>query len=699
MQHIKLLLLTLLVCGFWSCNQGGAVPPTSLTSPDEQIKIDFLLTEEGQPAYAVSFKGKTVVDTSTLGFDLRDMPALGKGMEIQTVDVSQFSETWEMPWGEQREVINNYKQMTVSLKETAAPNRMLNIIFKAYDDGIGFRYDFPAQAGLDTLIIMDELTQFQMTGDHRTWWHPADWDCYELQYYDTKISEIDTTGKKGDNTAGFTPEHAVNTPFTMKTSDGVYLSIHEANLTDYAGMTAKVDTANLLFTSDLVASRRYGWSVKRAVPFQTPWRTIQIADRAGDLIESNLIVNLNEPSVIEDMSWFEPTKYMGIWWEMHLGLNTWKYEGGQHGATTERAKTLIDYCAEKGFGAILVEGWNTGWERWIGFPDREGVFDFVTPYPDYDLKEVVRYGKEKGVGIIMHHETSAATQTYDKMRDSAFRMMQELGIRSVKTGYVGPIQPEGEYHHGQYMVNHYRRVLKDGAKYQVAINAHEPIKATGIRRTYPNAIAREGVRGQEFNAWANDGGNKTSHLPTVAFTRLLGGPLDYTPGAFLRKLEDFGKGHGRKLNDLNTTIGHEIALYVVINSPIQMICDLPEHIGNHPFLEFIQDVGVNWETTKALDGEPGDYVVIARNERGTDKWFVGAITDETGRDVEVKLDFLEPGKTYNAKIYGDGDNAHYETNPDDYEVSLQGDLTNESTIKLTLAPGGGAAISLLPAGE
>ncbi|MEL6627363.1 MAG: glycoside hydrolase family 97 N-terminal domain-containing protein, partial [Bacteroidota bacterium] len=337
MRHIKLLLLTLLVCGFWSCNQGGAVPPTSLTSPNEQIKIDFLLTAEGQPAYAVSFKGKTVVDTSTLGFDLRDMPALGKGMEIQTVNVSQFSETWEMPWGEQREVINNYKQMTVSLKETAAPNRMLNIIFKAYDDGIGFRYDFPTQAGLDTLIIMDELTQFQMTGDHRTWWHPADWDCYELQYYDTKISEIDTTGKKGDNTAGFTPEHAVNTPFTMKTADGVYLSIHEANLTDYAGMTAKVDTANLLFTSDLVASRRYGWSVKRALPFQTPWRTIQIADRAGDLIESNMIVNLNEPSVIEDMSWFEPTKYMGIWWEMHLGLNTWKYEGGQHGATTERA--------------------------------------------------------------------------------------------------------------------------------------------------------------------------------------------------------------------------------------------------------------------------------------------------------------------------------------------------------------------------
>jgi hypothetical protein len=427
-----------------------------------------------------------------------------------------------------------------------------------------------------------------------------------------------------------------------------------------------------------------------------------VSETAGDLIESDLIVNLNEPNKLGDVSYFKPTKYVGIWWDMHLGSKTWDYSSlqdmnsfsggkphGKHGATTEYAKELIDFAAENNIGGILVEGWNTGWEHWIGFEDREGVFDFVTPYPDYDLAEVVRYGKSKGVELIMHHETSAAPRTYDQQLDTAYKLMHSLGIHAVKTGYVGKIIPKGEYHHGQWMVNHYRRVIETAAKYQIAVNAHEPIKATGIRRTYPNAISREGLRGQEFNAWSTDGGNPPNHLPTIAFTRMLAGPIDYTPGIFNIKLKPY-----KPDNQVNTTLAQQLALYVVIYSPIQMVPDLKQYYESHPAFQFIRDVPVDWEQSKVLNGEVGEYVAIARQDRHSDNWFIGAITNEEARDMQLKLDFLPEGKTFRARIYHDGPDAHWNDNPTSYAIDEQ-EVDRDAFIDLHLAPGGGAAISLI----
>ena len=534
--------------------------------------------------------------------------------------------------------------------------------------------------------------KFNLTGDHTVWWEPGDWDIYEHLYHETPFSKINAIKYRNHPNLAQTyiPENAVNTPVTMKTADGVYLSFHEAALVNYAGMTLKVDTANLTMKSGLVGSDRLGWKVMRTGSFSTPWRTIQIAEKPGDLIESKLILNLNEPNKIGDVSWFTPMKYAGIWWDMHLGRKTWDMASGRHGATTEYAKQMIDFAAANNIGGLLVEGWNTGWEHWIGFEDREGVFDFVTPYPDYDLKEVVRYCKEKGVQLIMHHETSAAVRTYDEQLDTAYSLMNHLGIHVVKTGYVGKIIPKGEYHHGQWMVNHYQRVVDTAAKYHVAVDAHEPIKATGLRRTYPNFVSREGLRGQEFNAWASDGGNPPNHLPTIAFTRMLAGPIDYTPGIFNIKLEPY-KDH----NQVNTTLAQQLALYVVIYSPIQMVPDLMESYKDNPAFQFIRDVGVDWAQTKVLDGAIGDYVVIAREERKTGHWFLGAITNEDGRTLQVSLDFLPSGKTFHATLYLDGDDADWDKNPTAYKIENK-TVTSKDTLSLKLAAGGGAAISFMP---
>jgi hypothetical protein len=471
-------------------------------------------------------------------------------------------------------------------------------------------------------------------------------------------------------------------------------------------MTLKVDPANLDMMSELVGSDNLGGKAKVKTPFNTPWRTIQIAEKPGDLIESRLILNLNDPNAIGDVSYFTPMKYVGIWWEMHIGKSTWDYEGSQdmstfttgnrgssrHGATTENAKKYIDFAAANGIKGLLVEGWNTGWDKWIN-NDREGVFDFMTPYPDYNFDEVMDYAKKKGVQVIMHHETSAAPRTYEKQMDEAYNFMKAHGMSAVKTGYVGKIIPRGEYHHGQWMVNHYQRVLEEAAKKKIAVNAHEPIKDTGKRRTYPNAISREGLRGQEFNAWAVDGGNPPSHLPTVVFTRMLAGPIDFTPGVFNIKFDDYKKG-----NQVNTTLAKQLALYVVIYSPIQMACDLPEHYmvnGKvHPAFQFITDVGVDWQQTKVLDGEVGDFVVIARQERGTGNWFVGGITDENARMQHLTFDFLDEGKTYNATVYKDGPNADWNVNPQDYAIEHL-ELTKDSTLDVRMAPGGGFAISIM----
>ncbi|MBT8180650.1 MAG: glycoside hydrolase family 97 protein, partial [Eudoraea sp.] len=657
----------------------------------------------------VKYKGNVIIDTSFMSFNFKDIPSLKDNFKIIGFSKDSFDETWEMPWGEQSEVRNNNNELSINLEEQSDAKRKLNIRFKAFNDGVGFRYEFPEQENLNEVLITDENTQFNLTGDHDTWWIPGDWDIYEHLYNECKVSEIDAISKQNHPNLASTyiPENAVNTPVTMRTDEGVHLSFHEANLTNYSGMTLKVDTENLNLVSELVGSERLGGKAKLTVPFNTPWRTIQIADKAGDLIESKMILNLNEQNAIGDVSYFTPMKYVGIWSELHIGNSTWDLEGIQdmttftegeasakgHGANTENAKRYIDFAAANGIKGLLVEGWNTGWDKWINTEDREGVFDFMTPYPDYDFDAVVAYAKEKGVEVIMHHETSAAPRTYEKQMHEAYDFMKKNSMNSVKTGYVGKIIPKGEYHHGQWMVNHYHKVLEEAAKKKIAINAHEPIKATGKRRTYPNAISREGLRGQEFNAWSVERGNPPNHLPIVAFTRMLSGPIDFTPGVFNIKLDGY-----REESQINTTLAHQLALYVTIYSPIQMVCDLPEHymIGDkiHPMFQFIADVGVDWEQSKVLDGEVGEHVAIARKEKETGNWFVGGITDENARTQIIDFSFLEEDKTYIAKIYKDGPDAHWDDNPLDYAIE-EVELTNISTLKLNMAPGGGFAISLI----
>jgi len=702
MKVIKLVVLVLSTIVF-SCTSSSKFD-TNVSSPDGSIKMAFNLNEKGQPFYDVTYNKDEVIKTSTLGFDLKEAPSLNGDFKILNATSSSFEEVWEMPWGEQTEVENKYNQLKVELQETSALKRKLTVVFRVYNDGLGFRYEFPEQENLSEVIITDENTQFNLTDDYTVWWQPADWDSYEYLYNTTKFSKINAISKRNNPNGYDIPYNAVNTPVTMKTNSGLYLSFHEAGLIDYAGMTLKVDTLNYAMESELVGSEVTGFKVKRTTPFTTPWRTIQIAEKAGDLIESKLILNLNEPNKLGDISWFKPTKYTGIWWEMHLGKSTWDRGGqqdmtsfttdakpqGKHGATTENAKAFIDFSAKNNIGAVLVEGWNTGWEHWIGFEDREGVFDFVTPYPDYDLNEVVRYGKEKGVEIIMHHETSAATETYEKQQDTAYALMKSLGIHSVKSGYVGEILPKGEYHHGQYMVNQYNNAVIKAANYEVAVDTHEPIKATGLRRTYPNWISREGLRGQEYNAWASDGGNPPEHLSIVAFTRMLAGPIDYTPGIFDIKFDKW-----KKNNQVNTTIAQQLALYVVIYSPIQMAADLIENYEGNPAFQFIKDVGVDWQKTKVLNGEIGDFVTIARKEKNSENWFVGGITDENSREIELSFDFLSPNTSYEAIIYKDGENAHWDKNPTAINIRKI-EIKNQSNLKLKLAPGGGFAISLKP---
>tara|TARA_R110002126_G_scaffold291415_2_gene452236 strand:+ start:6147 stop:8231 length:2085 start_codon:yes stop_codon:yes gene_type:complete len=689
--------------GLFSCSKKQK---TKVTSPDEKIVVNFNLDEKGKPIYEVFFKSDTIIKKSFLGFDFENSDSFSGDFKVVDSSIKEFRETWQMPWGAQKDVINHYHELRVNLQEKSTLKRKLNIVFKVYDDGVGFRYEFPKQEGLNEVLITEENTEFNLTEDYKTFWIPGDWDIYEHLYSTTKMSEIDAKSyiPKTNLAQSFIPENAVNTPVTMVGKNGVHLSFHEAALIDYSGMTLKVDTKKLALKSSLVGSRNTTYKVKRTLPFETPWRTIQISDNAPGLIESNLIVNLNEPNKLGDVSWFTPMKYTGVWWEMHLGKSSWDYgmemvdgkwkdtgkSHGKHGATTKNVKRFIDFSAKNNIGGVLVEGWNTGWEKWIGFEDREGVFDFLTPYPDYNIDEVTAYAKEKGVQIIMHHETSSATDTYDKQQDAAYSLMQKYGMHAVKSGYVGKILPKGEYHHGQHMVNKYNNAAIKAAKYQVAVNAHEPIKATGLRRTYPNIISREGLRGQEFNAWSKDGGNPPEHLSIVAFTRMLAGPVDFTPGIFNIKFDEY-----KKDNQVNTTLAHQLALYVVIYSPVQMAADLVEHYEANPKpLQFIKDVGVDWSETKVLNGEIGDFVTIARKERKTGNWFLGAITDENSRTININFDFLEEGTTYEAILYKDGQNAHWNANPLDIKIEKI-DIKNTSELAVKLAEGGGVAISII----
>lgn len=679
----------LLIIGLIGAMTFAQTQPFEITSPNAKVKVNSSLNNYSQFVYSIYYGHIQIIAPSTIGFEFMDAPSLSNNLEITDTQSRTVNETWEMLWGEQREVRNNFNELKIDLREKENLQRELSIVFRVYDDGLGFRYEFPEQKNMDDVVITSEQTQFQLTGDHKCWWIPGDWDIYEHLYNTTKVSEIDAISKRShDNLAQtYIPYNAVNTPVTMETDDGLYLSFHEAALIDYAGMTLKVDTEKLLLTSELVGND-FGWKVEQKTPFVTPWRTIQIAEVAGDLIESKLIVNLNEPNKLEDVSWLKPMKYVGIWWEMHLAKSSWDMSSGNHGATTENAKRYIDFASKNGIDGVLIEGWNTGWEDWVG-EDREGIFDFVTPYADYDLQEVVRYANEKGVEIIMHHETSAAVNTYEQQLDVAYKLCEQLGIHAVKTGYVGQIIPDGYYHHGQYMVNHYMKVIKKAAEHKVMVNAHEPIKDTGERRTFPNMISREGLRGNEFNAWSSDGGNPPEHLTIVPFTRMLSGPIDFTPGIFDIKFDQY-----KPDNQVNTTLTHQLALYVVLYSSIQMAADLPENYEGHPAFQFIRDVGVDWDESIVIDGEIGEFVTIARKERETGNWFIGSVTNENEREIIIPLDFLDQDKNYRAVIYKDGEDAHWDKNPTSYLIEDK-EVTSKDELNIWLAPGGGVAISLL----
>ncbi len=668
MKYIIFSLIPAL-CWLQSCNTPGSF---SIDSPEGNTTVNFELDDEGKPYYEVTYMGKSVITPSFLGFELEGAPDMMGNFKVIEHLESTFDETWEQPWGEEQFVKNHYNELSVLLEEKTAAPRQLRVVFRVYDDGLGFRYEFPEQEHLDSIFINEEHSGFNLAGDFTAWWIPVSCDDrYECLYSETPASEMDK----------------VHTPVTFKAADDLYLSIHEAALTNYSSMAILNRGDNKLSGELLPCDKDGGVKVYQKAPFHTPWRTIQLAERAGGLIESNLILNLNEPNKLGDVSWFKPGKYVGIWWEMHINKSTWS-SGEKHGATTENTRKYIDFAAEHGFDGVLVEGWNTGWDgNWM-FGGTH--FDFTQPHPDYDVEELSRYAAEKGVYIVGHHETGADVDNYESQLEDAFDFLQKYGMKAVKTGYVenGNLLVNGWYHHGQAYVNHFQRVIDIAAEHQVAIVAHEPIKATGKRRTYPNMISREGARGMEFNAWAGDGGNPPDHEINLAFTRILGGPMDYTPGAFDIRIPS------QPNNQVNTTLAKQLALYVTIYSPMQMACDLPENYMKYPdAFQWIEEVGVDWETTKVLEGAIGDYLTIARKEKDTGTWFIGAITDENPRETTISLDFLDEGKTYYARIYRDADDAHYRDNPEAYEIE-ETYVDSEGVLELKLAASGGAAIKL-----
>ncbi len=682
----------------------------SIQSPDGKLSLSFGLTADGEPTHQLSFAGKPVLQKSKLGLELKDQPAFTNGFTIVAADTSKKDETWEPVWGELKQIRNQYNELTVTLQQAAHKNRRMIIRFRLFNDGLGFRYEFPEQTDLKYFVVSDEKTEFNLTGDHKTFWIPGDYDTNEYAYSTTKLSEIDATRGKAAQEIAFRwviDANAVQTPLMMKTSNGLYINIHEAALVDYPAMNLMVNKQTFSLSSHLVPDA-VGAKAYLQAPSKLPWRTIVVSDKAADILASKLILNLNEPSKIRDVSWIKPQKYVGIWWGMHIGKTSWNYAdvgniklaetdwtslkpNGKHGATTENTKRYIDFAARHGFGGILVEGWNVGWEDWFG-NWKEEVFDFVTPYPDFNVTELQKYASEKGVKLIMHHETSASVSNYERRMDEAYRFMKQHGYDAVKTGYVGKIIPRGEHHDGQWMVNHYVRVAEKTAQYKIMLNAHEPVRPTGLHRTYPNWLACEAARGNEFNAWS--AGNPPEHETILPFTRLMGGPMDYTPGIFQIKLDVYQPG---KKEQVQTTLAKQLALYVTLYSPLQMAADLPENYERFmDAFQFIKDVAVDWDDTRILEAEPGDYLTIARKAKNKDEWYIGAITDEQARTANIPLISLTPKLAYVATLYTDAANAHWQSNPMAYQI--QQFLVNDQTkLKIALASGGGAAISLRPA--
>jgi alpha-glucosidase len=643
-------------------------------SPAKKVKVEFFLTDAGQAAYRTYFNDKVVVKDSLLGFKFNDGSTLASGLIELSAKQTSFNKTWEQPWGEERFIKNNYSQLSVALQETNGLKRKMNVVFRVYDDGVGFRYELPKQEHLNTVEITDELTQFNLVDDGAAWWTPAlAGEQYEYLYRNTRVSKMGL----------------VHTPVTIKTTSGLYLSLHEAALHNYSTMNLQSAAADGKITASLVPlTKQTNVKVKLTTPAVTPWRTLQIGQTPSDLITNYLTLNLNEPNKLGDVSWIKPAKYVGVWWEMHLDKTTWA-TGARHGATTANTKKYIDFAAKYGFAGVLVEGWNEGWDgEWWKNGEK---FNFTTPTADYDVNELSRYGKEKGVYIIGHHETGAGVDNYERQLEGAYQFLEDHGMKAVKTGYVesGELLTNGFYHHGQRFVEHQQKVIDIAAKHHVALVAHETVKDTGERRTYPNMISREVARGQEYNAWSKDGGNPPNHLAILPFTRLLSGPMDYTPGVFQLTLPS------RPQNQVNATLANQLALYVVIYSPVQMACDLPENYEKHlDAFQFIRDVATDWETTRVLEGEIGQYVTTARKQRNSNNWFVGGITNENARTASVDFSFLDAGKKYKARVYKDAKDAHYLTNPEAYEIE-EHVITAKDKMFLNLAAGGGFAISLL----
>jgi glucan 1,4-alpha-glucosidase len=675
----------------------------NIQSPSKNISVDLKLTPTGQAAYVISYKNKAVIAESTLGIILKDKKALNANFVIDSVKNSSFNESWKPILGEQTSIVNHYNEITMALSQKGTRIKM-NIIFRVFDEGVAFRYEFPKQKELNYFIISDEVSQFNLTGDHKVFWIPGDFDSQEYAYNETKFSEINTNKIDLNNGIGvksIAGKYMVQSPLMMKSASGLYINIFEAAVVNYPVMHLDADVKNYTLSSHLVPNA-IGDKAYLQTPCVSPWRTIMMSDDARDIVGSKMILNLNEPCKIEDTSYIKPMKYVGIWWEMHIGKSTWDYAGsqnaqnaadgqlkptGKHGATTENTKRYIDFAAQNGFDGVLVEGWDVGWEDWFG-NWKEEVFDFVTPYPDFDIKAVTAYAKLRNVKMIMHHETSGSVANYERHLDRALDLMKKYDYPAVKTGYVGKIIPRGEFHDGQTMVNHYNFVARRAADFQLMVNSHESSRPTGYSRTYPNYIAAEAARGNEFNAWSV--GNPPMHETILPFTRLLGGPMDYTPGIFEIKMSYYNK---TKTEQIHTTLAKQLALYVTMYSPLQMAADLPENYERYSdAFQFIKDVAVDWQDSKYLEAEPGDYLTVVRKAKNSEQWFLGAITDENPRQTEIKLDFLTKGKKYKAIIYEDTKDADWQKKPIAYQIRTQ-EVTSRSTIKLNLAPGGGTAIS------
>ena len=695
----KIILLMSILAMHWAAAQ-------QQTSPDGNVVLSFSLKADGTPTYKMTYKGKPVINESTLGFTLKKDEPLTNHFKVVSDSKSTFKETWKPVWGEEKEILNHYNELLVQLKQDKT-NRLMNIRFRVYNEGVGFRYEFPTQKELTYFVIAEENTQFAMTGDHTAWWIPGDYDTQEYDYNESKLSEIRGLMKQSmtDNVSQyvFSPT-GVQTSLMMKTKDGLYINLHEAALVDYALMNLNLDDKNFIFQSWLTPDAK-GDKGYLYTPTKTPWRTVMVSDDARNILASRLILNLNDPCALADTSWIKPVKYIGVWWEMITGKSSWAYTddlptikldevdytkvkpNGTHAANNDKVRHYIDFAAKHGFDQVLVEGWNVGWEDWFGHR-KDYVFDFVTPYPDFDIKALNDYAHAKGVKLMMHHETSGSTRNYERHMKAAYELMNKYGYNSVKSGYVGDILPIGEHHYSQSTINHYLYAIKEAAKHKIMLNAHEAVRPTGLCRTYPNLIGNESARGTEYEAF---GGNKPFHTTILPFTRLQGGPMDYTPGILETEVKNVNPNN---TSQVRSTLAKQLGLYVTMYSPLQMAADLPENYERFAdAFQFIKDVPVDWQESVYLEAEPGRYITIARKDKHSDNWYIGNTSNENGHTSELLLNFLDKNKKYEATIYADAKNADWQTNPKAYTITKQ-KVNAKTKLKLTAAKGGGYAISI-----